>query len=98
MVTRIVEYNVTICACQTFGHHLVLQCAFHPCQNKKKPIKRISVRLYLDNSSHRSRTPAGVSEVPGCENQNVHQDQQSHQAHQLDVSNDLRSKIWFYTT
>lgn len=53
----------------------------------------MSVSFYLDNSSHRPWTPAGVSEVPGCENQHVHQDQQSHQAHQLDVSNDLKAKI-----
>lgn len=54
---------------------------------------KTTIKFYLDNSADRSRAPDGVCEVPGSENQQVHQDQQSHQAHQLDVSDDLRHKV-----
>lgn len=47
------------------------------------------MKLYLDDSTDRSRTLDGVCQVPGSENQQVHQNQQSHHAHQLDVSDDL---------
>lgn len=52
----------------------------------------VTIEFYLDYGGGRPWTSNGVCEVPRSQNQYVHQDQQSHQAHQLDVSDDLKHR------